>query len=235
MGGGEVILAHTFEEETHTYRVPGQFVLSTSDIISLNGLADYRSIPKAVLDHASWRGKQLHLAIQFFEEDNDVPEMPAEVIPYFQGYCKFKIDYDFEPVGEIEKEMVYVHPGTEQAVGCTIDLRGTVKGKPFILDAKTSAKQSGKAKAQKLLAWRLQLSSYKEGTDMDYPWWKLIADLGLDTSDASPAGKGIVQVNKEGGYEFHDFSRAVDDDMLWDSAVRLAMAKLANGYQLERR
>ena len=42
-------------------------------------------------------------------------------------------------------------------------------------------------------------------------------------------------MNKEGGYEFHDFSGAIDDDLLWDGCVRLAMAKLANGYQLERR
>lgn len=231
VGGGEVILAHTFEEETHTYRVPGQFVLSTSGIISLNGLADYGSIPKAVLDHASWRGTQLHLAIRYFEEDNDVPDMPEEVLPYFQGYCKFKIDHDFEPIGDMEKQMVYVHPGTEQAVGCTIDLRGLVKGQPFILDAKTSARQYGKAKAQKLLAWRLQLASYVEATDEDRDWWM---EMRKSTDDPSELRKGIVQVNKDGGYDFHDFS-TIDDSLLWDSAVRLAMAKLANGYQLERR
>lgn len=227
-----MILPHTFDEEKHLYQVLGQFVLSTSDIITLNGLADYNGIPSQVLAHASWRGTQLHKAIQFFEEDAEAPEMPAEVEPYFRGYLKFKIDYDFEPIGELEKQLVYVHEGTEQAVGCTIDLRGLVKGHPYILDAKTTAKMYGKAMKQKCLAWRLQVASYSEATDADLAWL-------LKASNASEAkgkvGKGIVQVNKEGGYEFHDFSGALNDDMLWDSAVRLAMAKLANGYQLERR
>lgn len=227
MGGFQMILAHTFDEENHVYRVPGRFVLATSDIISLNGLSDYNGIPSAVLEHASWRGTQLHRAIQFFEEDSAVPDMPDEVIPYFQGYCKFRIDYDFEPIGEMEKQLVYEHDGTEQAVGCTIDLRGWVKGKPYICDAKTSAKQYGKAKAQKLLAWRMQTQSYFCATSYDERWWAM-----CDSKDA--CGRGIIQVNKEGGYEFHDFG-SVDDSLAWDGCVRLAMMKLANGFQLERR
>lgn len=227
-----MILEHTFDEESHVYQVPGQFVLSTSDIISMNGMADYAAIPKAVLDHASWRGTQLHKAIQFFEEDAEAPDMPAEVEPYFRGYLKFKIDHDFEPIGALEKQIVYQHSGTEQAVGCTIDLRGLVKGQPYILDAKTTAKMYGKAMKQKCLAWRLQLASYMEATDVDIQWL-LAASNAVPT--AKKTGKAIVQVNKEGGYDFHDFSGAVDDDLLWDGCVRLAMAKLANGFQLERR
>lgn len=223
-----MILEHTFDEELHLYKVPGQFVLSTSDIISLNGLSDYNGIPSQVLAHASWRGTQLHKAIQFFEEDAEAPSMPEEVEPYFRGYLKFKIDYDFEPIGVLEKQLVYVHEGTEQPVGCTIDLRGLVKGHPYILDAKTTAKMYGKAMKQKCLAWRLQVASYSEATQFDQDWFQ-----NLPAFDGA-MGKGIVQVNKEGGYEFHDFS-AVDDSLAWDGAVRLAMLKLANGFQLERR
>jgi len=225
-----VILPHTFDEELHVYTVDGQYVLSTSDIISLNGLADYGSIPKAVLDHASWRGTELHKAIEYYELDGAVESMPEEVEPYFEGYIKFKKDYDFEPIGELEKQIVYQHEGTEQAVGCTIDLRGLVKGQPYILDAKTTAKMYGKALRSKCLAWRLQLSSYSEATDCDWEWWKLTG--GVDVHD--PAGKGIVQVNREGGYTFHDFSQT-DDSHLWDSAVRMAVAKLSAGFQIDRR
>jgi len=222
-----MILPHQFDEATHTYRVPERFVLATSDIISLNGLSNYGGIPSAVLEHASWRGTQLHRAIQFFEEDSAVPDMPDEVVPYFQGYCKFRTDYEFEPIGEMEKQIVYEHDGTEQAVGCTIDLRGYVKGKPYICDAKTSAKQYGKAKSQKLLAWRMQTQSYFCATSFDEKWWEL-----CDSKES--CGRGIIQVNKEGGYDFHDFG-SLDDTHLWDSCVRMAVAKLSSGFQMERR
>ena len=228
-----MILEHTFEEETHIYKVPGQIVLSTSDVISLNGLSDYGAIPKATLDHASWRGTQLHKAIQYFEEDNEVPEMPDEVFPYFRGYLKFRADYDFEPIGELEKQIVYVHEGTEQPIGCTIDLRGMVKGQPYILDAKTAAgwpKDSVcVAKRRKLLAWRLQLASYMEATCFDRSWLAAIPE-----SCSAPIGKAIVHVNKDAGYEFHEMS-SFDDSFLWDGAVRMAVAKLAAGFQVERR
>ena len=226
-----MILAHEFDEATHTYKVPGQFVLSTSDIISLVGLSDYSQIPSQVLAHASWRGTQLHRAIQFFEEDSDIPQMPDEVLPYFQGYCKFRAEYNFEPIGAMEKQIVYIHEGTEQAVGCTIDLRGTVRSMktqyPYILDVKTCAKQYGKAKAQKVFAWRMQTQSYTEATACDEEWFDLC-------KSEEPTRRAIVQVNKEGGYEFHDFGMT-DDASLWDSCCRIAMAKLANGYQMERK
>lgn len=222
-----MILPHEFDSENHVYRVPGRFVLATSDILSINGLSDYSGIPPAVLAHASWRGTQLHLAIQYFEEDGEVPDMPDEVVPYFRGYCKFRNEYEFEPVGGMETQIVYEHDGTEQAVGCTIDLRGLVRGVPYIIDAKSTAKQYGKAKAQKLCAWRMQTQSYYCATEFDEQWHELHG-----TSEA-PA-RGIVQVSKEGTYEFHDF-RAFDDTHAWDSCVRLAMLKLSNGFQLERR
>lgn len=229
--GGKMILAHEFDAETHVYKVPGQFVLSTSDIIYLNGLANYDSIPSQVLAHASWRGTQLHKAIQFFEEDGDVGEMPEEVKPYFQGYCRFRTEYNFEPIGEMEKQIVYVHEGTEQAVGCTIDLRGTICGlktkQPYILDIKTCAKLSGKAKAQKVFAWRMQTQSYFEATACDEDWFK-------KCESDEPPHRAIVQVGKDGMYEFHDFGR-LDDSHLWDSCCRIAMAKLSNGFQLDRK
>ena len=225
-----MILPHTFEEEGHVYKVPGRFVLSTSDVITLNGLSDYSGVPKAALDHASWRGTQLHKAIQFFEEDNEVPTMPDEVLPYFRSYCKFRTAYEFEPLGGMETQIVYEHDGTEQAVGCTIDLRGLVRGVPYILDVKSSAKQYGKAKSQKLLAWRMQTQSYACATELDQAW------AALNETGEAPR-RGIVHTNREATFEdkdFHDFGKT-DDSLAWDGCVRLAMLKLANGYQLERR
>lgn len=222
-----MIMPHTFDEDNHLYKVPGHFVLSTSDILTLNGLSNFDGVPRQVLDHASWRGTQLHKAIQFFEEDNDVPEMPDEVVPYFRGYCQFRNKYSFEPVGTVERQIVYEHDGTGQLVGCTIDLRGMLNGVPYILDAKSSGKQSGKAKAKKLLAWRMQTQSYHCATAFDEPWFAL-------TGTKESPRRGIIHVNKEGSHEFYDFG-ALDDSLAWDGCVRIAMLKMANGFQLERR
>jgi hypothetical protein len=225
-----VILEHTFNEELHLYLVEGRSVLSTSDIIALNGLADYGAVPKANLDHAAWRGKELHKAIQFFEEDGEVGEMPEEVEPYFRGYLRFRNDYEFEPIGPMEKELVYEHDATGMAVGCTIDLRGLVRGVPYILDAKSSAKQYGEAKKQKLLAWRMQTQSYKCASFEDFDFREEMGSLW----SVFEMGRGIVQCNKEGGYDFHDFAD-IDDTENWDAAVQMAVTKMLNGFKVDRR
>jgi hypothetical protein len=74
-----MILTHEFDCETHTYRVPGYFVLGTSDVISLNSFAEYGQIPKAVLENASLRGSEVHQAIEWFETDAEPPDMPTSM------------------------------------------------------------------------------------------------------------------------------------------------------------
>jgi hypothetical protein len=239
-----MILPHTFREESHEYLVDGYFVLSTSSILSLNGFTSYEGIPKPVLDHASWRGIQTHKAIEYCEkavrQGEPVNKAASavwqqltgpleEIKPFFKGYLKFRHEYEFEPIGELERGIVYLHD--ETAVGCTIDFRGKLHGKGFqgktmIGDCKTTAKQSGMAKKQKALAWRLQTQSYLEASHFDEEWLK----------EASPdsIGRFIVNPDKEGNYTFYDFS-GMDDEIFWDSSVRLAALKLSNGHKLEAR
>ncbi len=217
------MIPFTFDEENHLYKVEGQYVLSTSDIIGLCGLCDYDRVPSGVLDHASWRGTQLHRAVELFEGGSlDMSSLPDEVAPYFAGYCAFAGDTNFE-MESAEARLVYQHEGTDQLVGCTIDLRGRVGGRLYVLDIKTSAKQYGKAKAQTSLRWRLQLQSYIEATAAE-----------MEEMELMPIeNKAIVQVAKDGSYAFHDFP--IDDSHLWDAAVRLSQAKLANGFTVVRR
>lgn len=241
-----MILAHTFEPESHIYKVDGYFVLSTSDVKSLNGLEDYGQIPSAVLDHASWRGTQLHRAVQFFEEAihdgarlqesakaviSQLVGPMEEVKPHFIGYLKCRQDYDLEPIPPMEKQIVYLHD--ETAIGCTIDLRCRIHGKgyqgtPAIGDLKTTSKQYGKALAQKKLAWRLQTQSYKEATQYDEEFW---SNCGETSENCS---RFICQTNKESGYDFHCFREFEDSDN-WSAAVHVAAMKLANGHKLEGR
>lgn len=237
-----MILEHTFVEETHQYLVEGFFVLSTSSILSLCGFTNYEGIPKPVLDHASWRGKQTHLAVEYLEKavraGESVQKAAAavwsqlvgpleEIKPFLKGYLKFRHEYEYEPVGELEKGICYLHD--EVAVGCHIDTRGRIHGKGFqgrvaIGDVKTAAKNYGQAMKQKLLAYRLQLQSYKEASHFDEEWLKEVTPDSI--------GRFIVNPDKEGNYNFYDFS-SMDDEIFWDSSVRIAALKLAHGHKIE--
>jgi hypothetical protein len=230
-----VIVPHTFDEVSHRYLVEGHYCLSTSDILELNCFSDYGQIPKAVLDNASWRGTEVHKAIQFFEEGElDMDSVHPEIAPYFMGYLKFKAVTGFEPVRPCENRICYLMESggkDDVAIGTTTDLRGTINGKPYIIDVKTSYRASGMAKKQTLLKWRMQLASYREATLLDEAWWALLE------TDKAPC-TAVVHVNKEGTWaidkDFYDFT-ACEDSANWAACVRLATLKLSNGHQLRQK
>jgi hypothetical protein len=241
-----MILSHQFDEENHIYKVDGYFVLSTSDVKHLNGLEDFGQVPRAVLDHASWRGTQLHRSVQFVEEavhEGEKLSVAAqdmmrqltgnleEVKPYLMGYLRCRQQYELEIIPPQEKQIVYLHNDT--AIGCTIDLRCRIHGKgyqgiPAIGDLKTTSKQYGKALQQKRLAWRMQTQSYKEATQYDEEFWSYFGD------SADNCSRFVCQVNKEGSFEFHCF-RDIDDEARWAACVEVAAMKLANGHKLDQR
>ena|ERR1700743_2629954 len=214
-----MILAHVFDEEKHLYKVESQYVLGTSDVLTLCKYSDYSQIPQGVLDNASHKGTQVHKAIEWFETDGCIPEVPEEYQGYFDAYLAWKCATGFQ-AQHMELRLVYVHEGTGQPIGCTIDLRGAINGVPWIVDVKTNAKMYGAALKQKRLCWRLQLQSYCEGSEMEDPIW-------------ANCGKGVIQLFKDGTYEFHDFSDQ-DDQYLWDASIRVAMGKLAAGHRIDR-
>ena len=216
------LLPFEFDHANHIYKSPGYYVLSTSDVLELNCFYDYGSVPKMVLANAASRGTEIHKAIEWFETDGEPPDMPEEIEDYFNGWMKFRTRYEFEPIGEMEKRMVYQFGEKDYAIGATVDARGLLNGKPYVVDVKTNAKQSGKALKQKLLCWRMQTQSYVEATNLDEDWWKAV-------KGNSAPGRAIVQLSKEGEYTFHDFS-AFDDSESWAAAVHVAQLKLRNGY-----
>lgn len=212
-----------FDEAQHLYKVEGHYCLSTSDIISLAGLSDYGSVPASVLENARNRGTNLHKAVHYFEEgDLDLSDLPDDIQPYLQAYMKFRVERDFEPIAPQERAIVYEHEITEQMIGSTIDLRGTVQGKLYIVDPKTTYPNSGAAKKQTWLRWRMQLQSYWEATLVDEPFWSSV-------TAAEPAGKAILHLKKDATYEFIDFP--MDDSVNWEACIRMAKMKLGNGWK----
>jgi len=220
---GSSVINFTFDKEGHRYIVPGEFAWSTSDVISINGLCDMGSVPQKVLDNASWRGDQLHRSVELFEIGTlDVSSIDESILPYFRAYMKFREEYEFQPIPPYETPTVYRHQGTEILIGATIDLRGFVKGVPCIVDLKSCFNYTGAARKQLHLRWRLQLQSYLEATEADEQFMEALE---------SPMGKIIVHCHKDASYTAHDFSLC-DDSHLWDSAIRMAQARLSNGFKV---
>jgi hypothetical protein len=224
-----------FDPEQHLYTSKEGSVLATSDILYLNGLCDYSQVPLHNLEHARWRGEQLHKAVQFFHEDDlDEDDIPEPVLPYFQAYEQFCEEMKFEPIPPLEHGIVYRHKETGQLVGCHIDLRGWVNGELFIIDPKTSHPNSGKAKKQTHLRWRMQLRSYSEATTWNDEFWEKVKG----NSKGVLLHKAILHLKKDGIFDRkRDFLELEepDDQILWNSMVRVAQAKIAAGFQRDRK
>lgn len=210
----------TFIKETHEYKLAsGERCLSTSDIISLNGLSDFSGVPLANLEKARWKGDALHRAVHFYHEDDlDVRDIPTEVLPYFKAYIIFLGERQYQPEPRFEEAMVYRH-SSGLYVGCTIDSRGILDSRHTILDLKTSYPRSGKAQKQLELRWRMQLASYA--------WPECM-------NDTPPSG-AILHLTKEATYKLYDYSPTLWADIAtWDAMVEVAKVKLENGFKIER-
>jgi hypothetical protein len=215
--GAKLMIDFTFDEERHLYIVPGREVLATGDVLALNGLCDYSQIPSAILEGARWRGTQVDNAIRFYEEDDlefdrdGNPSIPDDILPYFRAYLKFKLDTGFQVTPPCQLAIVYESVG-EQLIGCHLDLVGTINGRLHIVDIKATHPNSGKAKKQTHFRWGMQLTSY----------YKAYGD--------EEANRIVVHTRKDGDYELVEYDDLFDVDT-WESLVRVATAKLANGYK----
>lgn len=240
-----MLIDHTFIEESHLYRVPGEFVLATSDVIELNGMSDFSQVPTSHLVHAGHRGSATHLAILACETGGDIEGVVSgyekehgvkvfdEVMERMQGYYHFKTMHKIKLAGEMEKSRVYRHVGTEALIGATPDMPCFIDGVLTVLDPKTCHKQYGEKLKQLKLKWMAQTHSYTEALEADDDFWRKIkrpdciqkAVLHLHPECGKKNGFRAT------GWEFHQF--AMDAQYLWDSMIRVARCKLASGYKLQ--
>lgn len=232
-----MIIPHKLDKDKHLYTSPGQYVLSTSDIIELNGLKDVSSIPIKDLRYATYRGAVVHKAVENYEQGREWQDLATNAfMNYIEGWFSFRDDFDIEIVGPHEHDCVYLHD-CGQAIGCTIDLRFLHRGYLYIGDLKTEGKKSGEEdprpqfnyhlyKAARL-AWRAQTQSYVDATVCDEDFMRSV--------DCKGVRRAIIRLHPgfKKGYAFHEFLE--DDSMLWDGFVRVAQAKNAAGFTLSQR
>jgi PD-(D/E)XK nuclease superfamily len=234
-----MLIPHTFDQENHIYKVRGEYVLSTSDIISMNGMSEFGQVPPAALVHAGHRGTATHKAIEAQELGEDWAEAVAvyeekegvtlaeEVAERMQAYFRFRKGRSIHLASPMEQSRVYRHAGTEALIGTTVDMICFIDGQLTILDTKTCFKQYGAKGRQLKLKWWMQLQSYLEALEADDDLWKQVerpAEIDLKILHLHPKCLPF-------GFEVHKFS---PDEFTWDAMIRVAMAKLQHGYKVEQ-
>lgn len=107
-----------------------------TDILKGAGLIDFSYVPGKVMIPAQEFGTAFHLARQLWDKGTlDETSLSEPLIPYLEGYKKFKKDYGFVvTVNESEEQLVSIKYGFKG----TPDLWPVIQGKRTLVDTKTS-------------------------------------------------------------------------------------------------
>jgi hypothetical protein len=230
-----MLIPHTFTRQGHAYRVKGNYVLSTSDVLSLNGLCLFEGVPAETIAAASERGRMVHEVIQCIEEKVKLPGRTKEAQERVVAYLRWKEKVGFEVCGPLERSLVYEHHATNMLIGGTPDMIGRIGNEIWVVDLKTCFRQSGKAKMMKVFEWRLQTQSYLEALQEDEELWKRLGKVQMQRAvlHLHPECGITVRSGERLGYEWNPFEQ--DDTLAWDAAVRMASLKIANGHKVPDR
>ena len=117
-----------YNPERHHYHHDGQLWPHVTQVLRGLGLDGMEGVPEYNLEKGAIRGKAVHQACRFIDEDRKFawPNLEAERMfgGYVETYRQFKADFDYQPVATEE----LVHDHTYEYAG-TLDMRGTVSWK----------------------------------------------------------------------------------------------------------
>lgn len=123
----------TFDPEPHVYRFNGDVIPSVTQI--LEPLIDYGSVPGAILDHAAQRGTAVHLATEFYDDDDlDEATIDPEILPYVEAWRTFREESGFA----VLQSEVRVYSARHRYAG-TVDTIGLLDGRLAMVEKKTTA------------------------------------------------------------------------------------------------
>ncbi|MCL5671614.1 MAG: hypothetical protein M1423_10030 [Acidobacteria bacterium] len=124
-----------FDPGRHLYLVQGRPVPSVTQVLHSAALsADYAAVEPEVLERKRIIGEYVHKATQYLDEGSlDLGTVDPQIQPYLAAYEKFMKGSGFRP-WLIERRLV----GTINGMLCggTVDLEGTMAGRPWIIDLK---------------------------------------------------------------------------------------------------
>lgn len=123
----------TFDPEPHVYRFDGEVIPSVTQL--LEPLINYAGVPGAILQHAADRGTAVHLATEFFDDDDlDEATVDPEILPYVEAWRTFREESGFEVV----RSEVRVYSARHRYAG-TVDTIGLLDGRLAMVEKKTTA------------------------------------------------------------------------------------------------
>ena len=179
-----------FDEEKHLYFYDGHIIPSVTEICA--PLQSFDDVSPAVLQQAQRRGTQVHEYTQLIDYgiEPDELEVEPELAGYVLAYMRFLRDYKPE-WDMIEQPLV----STAERYAGTLDRFGTIDGKPWLVDLKTTAQP----KRPTLISWACQLEGYAR------------------MLECGAYHKADLQLKKDGTYKLY-FSFSTQDKYDFDAA-----------------
>lgn len=96
-----------FEEEPHTYTFRGKRIESVTQVIRKAGLGDdFSAVPQDRMAYAQRRGKMVHLACQYYDENClDLATVDPAIQGYVEAYIRFRREKKLNVVA-VEKRLL---------------------------------------------------------------------------------------------------------------------------------
>lgn len=128
-----------FDSAEHRYFDPnGNELPSVTRILNEEGFYDYSKIPQEILQRAAKFGQAVHRATELWDKGTlDMNSLNPALVPYLNGWIKFKEDYKLEVIGNELKlwSKKYRYAGTLDRTGvCGL---GKFAGKLAEIDIKS--------------------------------------------------------------------------------------------------
>lgn len=128
-----------FDPVLHQYSADGVLIPSVSEILRSAGLADYSSVPENILERAADRGKKVHEACHYFDQDDLDPEtLDKKIAPYVAAWRAFRLHCD-GTLAITGIEEMHLGELNDLRFGMTVDRLAQFEGCRAILDIKTGS------------------------------------------------------------------------------------------------
>lgn len=198
-----------FDSIKHLYTVDGRPTPSVTQVLSAVGiLQNFAMVDKIVLERKRQIGVALHACLHYLQEGQlDHRTVDEKVKPRLDAYQLFVADTGFIPKSCELRKFPEVNG---MRFGMTLDVIGTIKGQPYIVDFKSADGSPSKG-------WAIQLAAYETGIDRPlvppFRWRRL-----------------SLQLKKNGRYNKVEWDDS-GDAQEWKTALYLVYRRMARGYK----
>ena len=190
----------TFDAAAHVYRLDGEIVPSVTQILTRSGLIDFSHLPGYVREAALERGRVVHQAIHFLNENDLDLEAFGRSFPQYLGYVdawrSFCAQRSF--VAVLNETIV---GSRRHRVAGTLDALGILDGAAVLLDFKTGRPSDVASDLQTAAYLALALEWSVDGDDQALR--EFLARYPV-------VRRYAVQLNADGSFRVEPYTTATD-------------------------